>query len=102
MKTANSGLSTLDINTILAVLKQFPEITEAHLFGSRAMGNYKKGSDIDIAIKGKVSPETTSRLKSILEEETCLPYFFDIVDYNQISNLELKAHIDEYGVRFYP
>ena len=48
----NHGLSKRDLDEISEILKSFPEIEEAVLFGSRAKGNYKPGSDIDIAIKG--------------------------------------------------
>ena len=48
----NYGLKKKDINSIIKSLQKFSEVDEAILFGSRAMGNYKKASDIDISIKG--------------------------------------------------
>ena len=50
------GLKDSDINAIIAILKRYPDVKEAIIFGSRAMGNYKPGSDIDIALKGKRKP----------------------------------------------
>ncbi|WP_204226487.1 nucleotidyltransferase domain-containing protein [Clostridium botulinum] len=47
------GLLERDIKYINEVLDKFEEIEKAIIFGSRAMGNYKKGSDVDIAIIGK-------------------------------------------------
>lgn len=47
------GLLDCDIEYILKAMNQFKEIESAILFGSRAMGNYKKGSDIDIAVCGE-------------------------------------------------
>ena len=90
----------------LALLKktlaQFPEIEEAIIFGSRSMNTAKKGSDIDIAIKGKlVTTNTVIKLHGYLEEELSTPYFFDVVDYQTLSNENLKKHIDEEGENFY-
>jgi uncharacterized protein len=96
------GLSNVTLDQMKQSLQKFPEIEEAWMFGSRAMGNQKKGSDIDIAIKGQdVSDHTVSRLHRILEQELPAPYFFDVLDYNKISNLDLKKHIDQHGKKFY-
>ena len=47
------GLSDQVITKIIDVFTKFPEVKEVILYGSRAKGNYKRGSDIDLAIKGK-------------------------------------------------
>ena len=96
------GLDDKTIQVIKQTLTQFKDIESALIIGSRAIGNYKKGSDIDIALKGKnISSDTIYKLRVILEEETILPYMFDIVDYNTINNMELKNHVDQFGVVFY-
>ncbi len=96
------GLKQRDIDNITLALKKFPEIEEAIIFGSRAMGNYKKGSDIDLSIKGThITHRTVSSLKSLLEEELPIPFFFDIVDYGKIRSDKLIEHIDRVGVVFY-
>ena len=46
------GLLDRDIKYIRKALEKYDEIEKAVIFGSRAMGNYKKGSDVDIAIDG--------------------------------------------------
>ncbi len=72
------------------------------MFGSRAMGNYRKGSDIDIAIKGdRVSSRTITNLSARLNERLPLPYQYDIVDYSHIESQALKHHIDEHGVEIW-
>ena len=96
------GLSVKASQMIHDTLKKIPEIETALIFGSRAMGNEKKGSDVDIAIKGiKVTTDTVARLNKVLSGDLPLPYLFDIVDYNTISNQPLKEHIDQYGKIFY-
>jgi len=92
------GLGTADIKQITAVLIVFPEIQQALIFGSRAMGNYKNGSDVDLALKGEdITHEIISAVKYRLNEETTLPYFFDVVHYETLKNEDLKSHIDEFG-----
>ncbi len=95
------GLLNKDIDLIVNILKQFHEIDEAAIFGSRSIGNYKKGSDIDIAIKVNINISMLSKIKYILEEELPLTYKFDVIDYNKINNVNLNKHIDQYGEIFY-
>lgn len=98
----NFDLNKLDKKDIESALKNFPEIEKAIIFGSRAMGNNKKGSDVDLAISGKnISEKTVLRLRAMLNEDLPLPYFFDVVRYETIANKKLKQHIDEYGVVLY-
>ncbi len=96
------GLLERDIVYIKKAISQFNEIEKVIIFGSRAIGNYKKGSDIDLAIIGKrVTRKTILRLNEDLNEVYPLPYFFDIVHYNSLSNEELKSHIDTQGKLIY-
>lgn len=93
------GLSPKELEILQNVFKKFDDIKEVILFGSRALGTHKTASDIDLAIKGNVDINTLSKLKFTLEEDTNLPYFFDVVIYDNLDNMELKKHIDEFGKR---
>lgn len=95
------SLSQKEIEQICRILKQFPQIEEGLIFGSRAMGNQKRGSDIDLAIKGKTDLSLAAKVKSRLEEDLPLPYFFDVIDYHSIGNPQLKEHIDRFGKVIY-
>lgn len=96
------GLKEFDLNYIREKLSEFNEIEKAIIFGSRAKGNYKPGSDIDIAIIGEnISFDTVSRLHSLLEDQGPLPYLFDIVDYIHLKHDELRSHIDRAGKVIY-
>ncbi|WP_372997461.1 nucleotidyltransferase domain-containing protein [Lutispora sp.] len=98
----STGLSELDIEYIVGVIAKFREIKKAVVFGSRAKGNYKAGSDVDIAIYGDdITFDTISSLHSLLEDESPLPYFFDIVDYTHLDHNELREHIDRVGIVIY-
>jgi len=93
------GLTEKDIKLIRNVIKMHSEIEEVVVFGSRAMGNYKNGSDVDLAIKGiGVSLRTISRLGAQLNEALPLPYQFDVIDYASIDTPALKNHIDSEGL----
>lgn len=92
------GLLDKDIKYIKETLSKFPEIEKGIIFGSRAMGNYKKGSDIDLALIGEnITNNILFKVDDYLNEVYPIPYFFDIVHYENVSNTNLKNHIDEYG-----
>lgn len=95
------GLSEKELGEITLIFKKFPEIQEAILFGSRAMGTFKPGSDVDIALRGRVTLQVVARIKALLEEESSLPYLFDIVDYHTIETPAFKEHIDKHGQSIY-
>lgn len=96
------GLSEKELAKLREVFTQFDAIEEVILFGSRALGTHQKASDVDLAIKGKnIDLDTLAKLKYTLEEETNLPYFFDVVIYDKIREEALKKAIDEGGERIY-
>ena len=94
------GLKDGDIEIIIAILKRYPQIEQALIFGSRAKGNYKPGSDVDIVLKGTVN-DITSDIGFSLNEDSLLPYKFDVLDYNSISYQNLIDHINRVGIVFY-
>lgn len=92
------GISDKSYSLLMETIRSFPEIEKVILFGSRAMGNYKKGSDIDLAITGtRVAVETALHLKRILNHELPIPYHVDVVPMKSVNNPGLKAHIAEHG-----
>lgn len=92
------GLTDKDIELILSAIQPLEEVEEVLVFGSRAMGNHKNGSDVDLALKGKgVNLRTISGLSATLNEELPLPYQFDVVDYATIDTPALTKHIDQFG-----
>ena len=92
------GLSPEHEARLLQILSCFPEVADAIVFGSRAMGNYKAGSDIDLALKAS----TTIPLARMMQlnsaiEGTNIPYKVDLIDFNSIDNDELRSHIIMHG-----
>jgi predicted nucleotidyltransferase len=100
--TANYGLKDADLEIICSVFLNEGKIEEAIIFGSRAQGNYKNGSDVDIALKGKdIDAGIISHISYQLNEETLLPYKFDIINYHTITNDDLVEQIDLTGIIIY-
>lgn len=96
------GLLNRDIEYRLKALSMFPQIEKAIIFGSRAMGNYKNESDVDIAVVGEsIDNSILYKLDGYLNEVYPLPYFFDIIHYERISNENLIKHIDKEGKVIY-
>ena len=96
------GLTKRDTDLIVQTLASFAEVEEAVIFGSRAMGHAKRGSDVDLALKGKrLDLTTVTHVKFVLDEELPLPYFFDVVHYDSLANADLKAYIDREGRTLY-
>ncbi|HEX2956344.1 MAG TPA: nucleotidyltransferase domain-containing protein [Chitinispirillaceae bacterium] len=96
------GISEKSYNLILSVFEKCPQVETVIIFGSRAKGNFSQGSDIDLAIKGNTcSAELALELRAIINEQIPVPYSVDVLDYNSLDNLELKAHIDRVGLEFY-
>ncbi len=96
------GLKQSDLEDMDRIFSMFDDVEKVVLFGSRAKGTYKPGSDIDIALKGRdVKEKTVSRLAMLLNEESLLPYFFDVVNYTELKNKDFIEHIDRVGVVIY-
>jgi uncharacterized protein len=95
------GFTYRDREAILAIFKRYPQIRQVVLFGSRAKGNFKKGSDIDLAIMDtNIDKKLIVRLLTDFEE-SLLPYHIDLVHYPALENEKLKEYIDKIGVAIY-
>jgi len=94
------GLSQNTIDIIKDYFKSIPEIEKVKIYGSRALGTYRKGSDIDLALFGDINSGLITKISYEIDELPT-PYMFDITDYNTIGNEKLKSHIDEFGKVFY-
>lgn len=96
------GLSPKSTELILQALDQWKEIEKAHIFGSRAIGNYKRGSDVDLVLYGsEITADILLQVGALLNEDLPLPYHFDLVHYETTDNAELKRHIDKKSQVFY-
>ncbi|MCF6159411.1 MAG: nucleotidyltransferase domain-containing protein [wastewater metagenome] len=100
--TLRFGLKKATIQKICAVLAKYPQVERAILYGSRAKGNYKTGSDIDLTLLGGTDL-TLNVVHKILNnlDELLLPYTIDLSIFNNINDSDLIEHIQRVGVTFY-
>jgi len=95
------GLESDDMKEILSILAAHPEVETAVLYGSRATGRFRYGSDIDLALTGK---NLTNRIVLDVHAElddSDVPYLFDVVAKNEVKDENLKREIDKTGKVFY-
>ncbi len=95
------GLKTETINAIQEVFAKYPEVEKSILYGSRAKGNYRPGSDIDLTLLGeKLTLTILQKIENELDD-LLLPYKIDLSVFHQIGNPDLVAHIERVGQIFY-
>ena len=95
------GLSKIQLQLILGVINNFEEIEKVLIFGSRAKGTNRPGSDINLALIGdKLNSLLVNRVSSALDDLP-LPYMFDLINYHEINNEFLKKKVDDEGTLFY-
>lgn len=95
------GLPDEVLPRLLAILSSNPKVKRVTLYGSRAKGNWRSGSDIDLCIDGdglslRELDEIDARIDDLL-----LPWKVDITVLQRIDNPDLIAHIERVGVRLY-
>jgi predicted nucleotidyltransferase len=95
------GLRDHERSMIQAVFTRIPGLHRVILYGSRALGTYRPGSDLDLALDGPgLQAQDLARLAGSLDELP-LPYRYDLTDYRSIANQALRTHIDQHGVVFW-
>ena len=95
------GLKEATINKIIAVFAKYTQIEKILLYGSRAKGNYRNGSDIDLTLIGdQLNYSQLSGIESDIDD-LFLPYSFDISIFKDIDNPDLVEHINRVGVVLY-
>lgn len=95
------GLSETTINKINDVLASYSSIEQAILYGSRAKGSFRTGSDIDLTLKGDgLNFSTVQKIETDLDD-LFLPYKIDLSIFTDITNPDLVDHINRVGVVFY-
>ena len=95
------GLSPATLDKLSSVFMRHRTIDSVLIYGSRAKGNYRVGSDIDLSIKGReISFGELMQIEDQIDD-LMLPYTVDLSQYEKINNADLIAHIDRLGVEIY-
>ncbi|MEX2568866.1 MAG: nucleotidyltransferase domain-containing protein [Cyclobacteriaceae bacterium] len=97
----HSGLTKEEIERITAIFLKYDQIEKVLIYGSRAKGNYKPASDIDLTlIGGNIDLDLQQQIEFDLDD-LMLPYKFDISIYDKITNPDFIDHINSVGKAFY-
>ena len=80
---------------------KYPQIEKAILYGSRAAGNYRNGSDIDLTLCGEGLTHSILTKIDFDLDDLLLPYMIDISDFSKINNPDIVTQIKRVGVNFY-
>ncbi len=97
-----SGLRQESIAAVQDILNRSPKIERVILYGSRAKGNFRPGSDIDLVLSAEsMTTEETLQLEIRLDD-LLLPYKIDLSLFHQIENPDLLDHIRRVGIQFWP
>ncbi len=96
-----AGLEQHIIDSIIAVFEQHTKVDKALVFGSRAKGNYRPDSDIDIAIKGQYLNTDDIIAMSVAFEDKGIEHKIDLINYQDIKEPDLQDHIDRVGIELY-
>jgi uncharacterized protein len=100
--TTRFGLKEAVIKRICGVLVRYPQVDKAILYGSRAKGDHKHGSDIDLTLMGDegLSQQTLYKIMNELDD-LLLPYTIDLSIFRDISDRDVIEHIRRVGIAFY-
>jgi len=94
----STGLKSDTITKINHVFSKHPQISSVILYGSRAMGTHRIGSDVDFTVKGKgLNLKLINKIHNDLDD-LLLPYKFDLSIFDQIDNADLIKHIERVGI----
>ena len=95
------GLKKDTIEKILEIFERYDEIEAVMLYGSRAKGNFKPGSDIDLTLIGKGLNSKVLNTISLELDDLLLPFTVDLSLYHHIKQPDLIDHIQRVGKVFY-
>ncbi len=95
------GLKEKHIRSLQSVFRNYESIDRVLLYGSRAKGNYRNGSDIDLTLIGSnIDFDMLLKIENELDD-LLLPYKIDLSIFNKIENSDLIEHIHRVGTIFY-
>ncbi len=97
----NFGLSDNTIDRLHEVFRRYDEVEEVIIYGSRAKGNFRIGSDIDFSVKGHgINRKIMSSIWQDIEDLN-FPYKVDLSDFQVLNTPDLSDHIERVGKVFY-
>ena len=96
------GLEEKVIDQIVDIIKEYDEVEKVKIFGSRARGDYKNQSDIDIALYGEKLTNSINTNIFYDIDKLYLPYKIDLINFNTLKNEKaLRENIESEGTIIY-
>ena len=95
------GLTDNELDKLQDVFSRYADIEKVVLYGSRAKGNYKPFSDVDISLMGDSLTRNRINTLSLEIDDLLLPYQFDISVFHSLANSDLISHIQRVGITIY-
>ncbi|MEO5369934.1 MAG: nucleotidyltransferase domain-containing protein [Magnetococcus sp. DMHC-1] len=96
----DTGLSQRELALMQAIFRRVPEIRTVVVFGSRAKGNHRLHSDVDLALMGVADGLKAEAVADALDQLP-MPYKFDVKAGDGILYPPLLEHIRRVGVTIY-
>jgi len=81
------GLQSHTIKAIQKILAEHPAIRKVILYGSRAKGNYRNGSDIDMTLIGEMLTLSEQFQIEIKLDDLLLPHKVDLSIYHKLKTV---------------
>ena len=100
-ESAAFGLSTSNLRALQDVFAAHRQVVRADIYGSRATGSFRPGSDIDLTLRGELLTMTDLLAIDREIDDLDLPYKIDLSLYSHIEDAALRAHIDTAGRAVY-
>ena len=95
------GLRDSDISAIQNIFNSCSNLKKAILYGSRAKGNYRPGSDIDLCLQGELLTYYDLVVIENALDDLLLPYTIDLSIYEKIDNPHFLEHVNRVGIDFF-
>ncbi|MBC8206015.1 MAG: nucleotidyltransferase domain-containing protein [Kiritimatiellales bacterium] len=92
-----AGINPEELHRLGSVFEQEPNLREVILYGSRAKGTHRPGSDIDLTLKGTALTTAWLMDLSAKIDDLLLPYEVDLSIFEHIDNPDLIEHISRVG-----
>ncbi len=95
------GIKETELDKLTTLFAQNQRIESVILYGSRAKGNYKPFSDVDITLKGESLTRSDLNQLSLAIDDLLFPYEFDVSIFHKLKNEKLIEHIERVGIMIY-
>ncbi|WP_188151612.1 nucleotidyltransferase domain-containing protein [Teredinibacter waterburyi] len=95
------GLPVILVENLISIFNRYSSVEQVKLYGSRAKGTFRNGSDVDLTIIGNVNHNELLEIEGLIDD-LLTPYTYDLSLFSEIENNDLLQHIERVGLPIYP